>query len=313
MLLSTEAEVEEHLSRLRPRDGDVREYEVAEEALARPALRRMPARQLLVCAAAAGPVLRSAIRSSLGYDPSAWAVVEYVRGPFPPEEPIPAIGVRLLAAVRDIALGEPGEPVAHGLFPGRATKLARLALARWGEYPASVVRRAAENAYGPDRGHLDRSYHAHDAFAGALVHPDVDATDLAERYSRHRRVERGRRSRRKTRHLLAWARRHGYLVDPSACPCGHDRLDVPRNQPAGVALARHWDTVRPLLETVEQDPGRWLGVFRCTRCGRFWAEDSISSGHAVLFFGYPIETDDPTGWLARAEPLDLPPYGVTLR
>jgi hypothetical protein len=31
----------------------------------------------------------------------------------------------------------------------------------------------------------------------------------------------------------------------------------------------------------------------------------MSSGHADLFFVYPIETDDPERWLAQAAPLNL--------
>ena len=44
---------------------------------------------------------------------------------------------------------------------------------------------------------------------------------------------------------------------------------------------------------------------RCRECGRYWAEDCISTGHVDLLFAYPIETDDPHGWLARASTLNL--------
>jgi hypothetical protein len=306
-VLLSDHDVESYLRRLRPRDADFVEYDVADPAQAVPALARLSPYQRLVGAAAAGPALLSALRASFGYDPPAWGVVEYLRGPFPPDVSIPAVPPDLLDAVRQLALGAPGDPVHHGLFPSRATKLARLCLARWGEYPAGTVRLAARGAYGPDRSHRNRSYHAHDALASALAHPGVDADDLAERYARHGARDRGWRSRRKTHAVLAWARRHGHLHDPTSCACGHDRLDRPANRRAAFAVAGHWNTIGPLLVTVAEDADRWLRVLRCTRCDRFWAEDSISSGHATLFFGYPLDAGDPHAWLAGTEPLDLPP------
>ncbi|MFD0579378.1 hypothetical protein [Dactylosporangium darangshiense] len=101
----------------------------------------------------------------------------------------------LLPAVREIALGEPGDPVRHGLFPSYPTKLARLALAAQGEYDAAVVLAAAERAYEPGR-----PYHAHDALACALVHPGIGAGEragLVERYAGHGRNRRGWRSRKR--------------------------------------------------------------------------------------------------------------------
>ncbi|UWP83143.1 hypothetical protein [Dactylosporangium fulvum] len=234
------------------------------------------------------------------------AVIDYLDGSFPPERPIPPIPPHLLATVHAEAHGEPGDPVWPGLFPSTRAKLARLALARWREYPAGVVLRAAEHAYGRYRSHYDGSYHAHDALACALVHPDVDAVALADRYGGHHRGERGWKSRRKTWQLLRWARRHGYLPGLTRCACGHDWFVAPPTQQAAVALAGHWTAIRPLLVSEAVDIDRWLAVFRCSRCGEFWAEDSIPSGHAELFFGYPIHTRDPRGWLARAHPFDLP-------
>jgi hypothetical protein len=214
VLLTTRCKIKKRLSRLDPRDCDFHVYEVADEARAGPVLRRLSAERRLVAAAAAGPVLSSAIRISFGDDREAWAVSRYFRDCFPPEGSIPHIPLDLLPAVRGIAQGGPGDTVPYGLFPSRPTKLARLALARQGEYPADVVLHAARHAYDQNR-----SYQAHDAFACALVHPDVDATELAERYARQL-LDRdgGRRSRRKTNHLLAWARRHGHLPDPPVRP-----------------------------------------------------------------------------------------------
>ncbi|WP_066364420.1 hypothetical protein [Herbidospora mongoliensis] len=87
------------------------------------------------------------------------------------------------------------------------------------------------------------------------------------------------------------------------CACGHDRFSAPRDKTEGLILARHLRAVEHLLEPVERDASRWLGVLRCTACARYWAEDSMSSGHADLFFVYPVDTTDPHAWLAAARPV----------
>jgi hypothetical protein len=163
-----------------------------------------------------------------------------------------------------------------------------------------MVRHAAENAYDNRR-----PYYAHDAFACALVHPEVDATDLAERYASFNRRQKGHRARRKIHGLLAWARRNGYLPDPSGCACGHHRLAAPLTFPQALALAAHWTRVESTLDLVATDGTRWLRVLRCPVCQGLWAEDSISSGHADLFYGYPIQTTDPAAWLRTNESLEL--------
>ncbi|GIH21825.1 hypothetical protein Aph01nite_01350 [Acrocarpospora phusangensis] len=74
----------------------------------------------------------------------------------------------------------------------------------------------------------------------------------------------------------------------------------------GYALSLHYDKIRQLLDIVVRDNSRWLGVARCTRCGRLWGEDSITSGHADFHYVYPITATDAEAWLAAAEPLSLP-------
>jgi len=239
-----------------------------------------------------GPGLFDALRTAVGYHTSLWTLADYVRGGFPPVDPIPSIPSGYLEAVQELALGGPGDPVASGLFPSPATKLARLVLASEREYPADVVRRAAEHAY--DSG---RPYFAHDAFACALVHPEVDAGDLAERY--------GSLKGRKIHRLLAWARRTGYLPDPSGCACGHHRLAAPATVPQALVLAAHWTRIESTLDLVIADDGRWLRVLRCPACQGRWAEDSISSGQADLFYGYPLPTEDPVAWLRANGSLEL--------
>lgn len=91
------------------------------------------------------------------------------------------------------------------------------------------------------------------------------------------------------------------------CPCRHEDFRAPRTHREALALARHQRAVESLLAVVVRDPARHRSVLRCTRCGRYWAEDSMVSGHAELFYRYPITTADPHTWLASTRPLDLEP------
>jgi hypothetical protein len=56
-------------------------------------------------------------------------------------------------------------------------------------------------------------------------------------------------------------------------------------------------------EQIAADASKWMCVWRCRTCGRYWAEDTMDSGQASPAYAYPIETDDPEGWLARAKNL----------
>jgi hypothetical protein len=288
-------EVGRELAELRARDVDYWSLEVAEPAGAWVVVRELSLDRLILGGVAAGPALLGLVRAALGYDPGAQEFLTYLRSRFPPAGDVAPVPSRLLGTVRGLALGSPGEPVTHGLFPGTVTKLARLALARQGLYPGEVVVRAARRAY-------DGAYHAHDALACALVHPDVDGVQLVWEHQ-HRR--RGWRSRRKTARVLAWARRYGYLPEPVVCGCRHERLDAPHARWEAVRLAGNWTRILPLLDEVVSDPARWLAVYRCSQCDRLWAQDTVSSGHADLTYGYPIATADPAGWLAAARTRNL--------
>ncbi|HEY3004276.1 MAG TPA: hypothetical protein VGJ44_18155, partial [Kribbellaceae bacterium] len=188
----------ERLSRIRPRDCVYVAYDVDDLGVANEVLPRLTAAQRLLAGVGAGPTLRA-----VSWDGAE--LVEFLRATFPPPPAVPVVGPEWLPAVREVALGLPGEPVAFGLFPATPTKLARLALARSGDYPAAAVRAAAYRAYRADRSKPAAGYHGHDAFACALVHPDVDATGLADRYGGHTSNQRGWRSRRKTHELIRWA------------------------------------------------------------------------------------------------------------
>lgn len=90
------------------------------------------------------------------------------------------------------------------------------------------------------------------------------------------------------------------------CSCEHESHRAPATQREALDLATHFTAIAGQLETVAKADDKWMSVMRCNRCGAHWAEDSISSGHASLFFIYPITTDDPIAWLAAAVPLDPP-------
>lgn len=210
-LLTTQAAIAECLGSLRPRDGNFRVVEVADAAVALPIVSSLPPWRQLLVASLAGPSLWAGMQAAWAHDAAVSALAWFFREPYLPARPIPALPAAWLEAVQALALGAPGEPVAHGLFPSRVTKLARLLLARAGSYPAELVLDAARAAYGPERSHYRGSYHAHDAVACAVVHPQLDARALLAEYAGHTRVMRGWRSRRKTHRLLAWARAAGYL------------------------------------------------------------------------------------------------------
>ncbi len=117
------------------------------------------------------------------------------------------------------ACGAPGSLVWPGLFPRLHQKLARLLLAFAGHYDPRVVLSAARDAYAPDRGAFlpqkpreTRRYHAHDAFACALVHPGIS---IDERHALALETiapsSRGQRSRRKTWAILRFAFSNGFL------------------------------------------------------------------------------------------------------
>jgi hypothetical protein len=206
--LGDEAAVTDWLAALDPRDCVFFVYEVTDPAIAAgPLAAASPAARLLA-GIAAGRVLQDAVASSWDSDPDAPALTRYLGDRFPPETAVPVLGQRWLPVLRDIARGRPGDQVTHGLFPSTPSKLARLALARAGDYPADVVRSAALTGYGEDR-----PYHAHDALACALVHPSLDAAALvAELTAIAASHRRGWRSRRKTHRILIWARDAGYLA-----------------------------------------------------------------------------------------------------
>jgi hypothetical protein len=200
-------ELFETLSHLRPRDCDFFIYEIDTAAVAGPVLDRLSITQRLMVGVAAAPILAGAVDTAWAADPQALRLVDYLKCHFPPERSVPMLESRWLAPLAELAQGSPGQPVTHGLFPSTVTKLARLALAHSGCYPAAAVLDAVEHAYDPGR-----AYHAHEALACALVCPDVDATPFVDRYVRNPVRRPGWRAMRKRNRLVAWAVDNGYLV-----------------------------------------------------------------------------------------------------
>lgn len=197
------------IAALRPRDADYVLLEVGGEC--RDQLARHAPAQCLVAAAAAGPLLLRALIDRLGDGGVAAELCPLLAGPFPPERPLCRLDPTWRAHLRPLALGVPGEPVEHGLFPSRATKLARLLLAAAGEFPVDAVLRAAAGAFA--RG---RPYHAHDAVACALVCGGAPARQILRAHLADTRARRGWRSRQKTHALARWAAAAGYMTEETA-------------------------------------------------------------------------------------------------
>ncbi|MCY1065146.1 hypothetical protein OV090_10260 [Nannocystis sp. RBIL2] len=196
------------LATLRPRDADYVVLEIDPGGPWTALLEAVPATQCLLGAAAAGPNLERALAARLGDDATARALCELLAGPFPPVRPLCPLDDGWRPRLRPLALGRPGDPVDHGLFPSRTSKLARLLLAAAGDYPTDVVLQAARDAYA--RG---RPYHAHDAIACALVCAGAPARTLLRERLRDTRAQRGWRSRKQTHTLGRWAQRAGYLSE----------------------------------------------------------------------------------------------------
>ncbi|GAA3228381.1 hypothetical protein [Actinocorallia longicatena] len=195
VLLASRSEAESRLSALDPRLCDHAVFELAE-----PHPLTLTPTQHLLAQTAAAPVLLSVLESTAASDVLRTAA--YLRDAFPPTTPFPPLPPALLGPVHDLSQGLPGTPVAHGLFPSRVTKLARLLLSRHALHPAAAVLAAALSAYAPSR-----PYHAHDALACALVHPGIPPAAFLPGLP----TRRGHRSRRKTTRLLTWAHAHGHL------------------------------------------------------------------------------------------------------
>lgn len=194
------------LAHLRPRDADYVRLEIRDPTVWRAALDGRTPAALLLASAAAGPTLAAELARRLGDEPIAATLCQLLGGPFPPDLPLKEVGPPWLERLEPLALGRPGDPVDHGLFPSRATKLARLSLAAAGAYPTDAVLDAARLAYA-----AARPYHAHDAVACAVVCAGAPAIDVLLQHLGDTRRRRGWRSRRKTHELHRWARRFGYL------------------------------------------------------------------------------------------------------
>lgn len=157
---------------------------------------------------------------------------------FPPCSLWPILTPAELPLLEREACGTPGSLVWPGLFPRVRQKLARLLLAAAGHYDPRTVLSAALEAYGPDRGAFlpekpreTRRYHAHDAFACALVHPGISMEErnalvletLAPR-------SRGSRSRQKTWAILRFAFKNGFLTPDQLPQNVVEQLTCPHDQ-----------------------------------------------------------------------------------
>lgn len=198
--------------------------------------------------------------------------------PFPPVGALPAVSADDVAGLRAAARGEPGQTVWPGLFPRPPVKLARLLLAARGEFDAATLREVAVGRYGGDRPRAAREarrYDAHDAFACALVHPDLDADARAALVAAVLPLTPGRRgwrSRRKSWAIVRWAAGAGYIDGARLPPAIAASLPIQPSRARGVlpfvsspcgpaaaldCFAARWPHFRALLAR-ERAKGSWL-------------------------------------------------------
>ncbi len=225
------------LPSLRPRDCDYVALDVTSARGLFLFLSQVSPVACLLAASVAGPALREALVARLGGGAEAEACCAFLSGGWLPSGAVPHVGEPLVTWLDEIALGAPGDPVAHGKTPSRATKLARLLRARAGAYPRRRVLEAARRAYeGP--------YNAHDAVACAFVGVPGEALRVAGELVASR--EKSTSIRRATAEVVLWATRAGYaprtvLVVPLArgsAPVARGSAPVARGSapPAPVAL-----------------------------------------------------------------------------
>lgn len=156
-------------------------------------------------------------------------IVHFLRQSFPTNQPIPTIrDPRLLEAVASFASGSPGNevtlpPPQYYLRytvdrPGDPIKQARVLLCAQGYYPKQMVLDAAFHAYD-----LEKTYRAHEAVAGALVHPEVSPTEKIELVEqlrandlKHTLCRHPTNFRQQANRLFRWARKNDLV--PSWCP-----------------------------------------------------------------------------------------------
>jgi len=97
----------------------------------------------------------------------------------------------------------------------------------------------------------------------------------------------------------------------STCPCAELRTRPYRDARDGITRAQDADRLRPVLDKIVEGPGAvdiFLAAgFRCTVCGSLWAEGCWSSGHAEIYYLFPVETDDLAAWFRTGECLPHPP------
>ena len=91
-------------------------------------------------------------------------------------------------------------------------------------------------------------------------------------------------------------------IDAVRVCCRWEDVAVPATRARALRLVNHADG---LLEDVEVDPERYLTLQRCRTCRHHWVLDCISSGHAELFFVYPLRAEDPVAAFARVQPLGV--------
>jgi len=63
-----------------------------------------------------------------------------------------------------------------------------------------------------------------------------------------------------------------------------------------------WGRDKVLRDAVEiaRSEKKWVFLIRCGECGRVWAESCWSSGHADIYYIFPVPAgEDPLDWLEK--------------
>src|SRR5262245_9543580 len=203
---------------------------------------------------------------------------EILGGPFPPDTVPGALSDEERAECMRRAKGKPGQTVEPGLFPRAEAKVARLLLAAAGDWDPNEVLALAYACDSPERSYLRGSYHAHDAFACALVHPRISHEERARLITTvlapDHAARAGWRSRKKSWALARWAVSHGFIDPALLTPVFRHELVVPSAEPSPEKTT--W-TSRDLMDALIDCRWKWRA-----RRERFHSEGLYYMGIADL-------------------------------
>ncbi|WP_224243219.1 DUF7674 family protein [Hyalangium gracile] len=193
---------------------------------------------------------------------------ELLAGPFPPDTLPGELSDDERAECVRRAKGKPGQTVEPGLFPRAEAKVARLLLAAAGYWEPNELLALAYACDSSERSHFKKSYHAHDAFACALVHPRISPEERARLITvvlaPDKSLRVGWRSRKKSWALARWAVARGFIEPTLLTPVLRHELVAPVAEPSPEKTA--W-TSRDFIDALIDCRLKWRA-----RRGRIHAE-----------------------------------------